>query len=195
MRLQLPADDGRCCRASCTPCRFDRRHEAFKLSNGLRCRSCCMGCCGGIYRHLVSICDKEDRTGGGSTHFHAQPHGMTQNILSAPAKAHQSEKRNRFLDSFFHPFLTTLNASSEADCKCPLSLITQAFPLLWFLLFQTRSSVRLQPGRCKISGNRTHLRPTESGDPGTAYETRPDAIFYVRIWLPRARSLQEAPAS
>lgn len=45
---------------------------------------------------------------------------MTQNILSAPAKAHQSEKRNRFLDSFFHPFLTTLNASSEADCKCPL---------------------------------------------------------------------------
>lgn len=120
MRLQLSADDGRCCRASCKTCRFHRRHEAFKLSNGLRCRSCCMGCCGGIYRHLVSICDKEDRTGGGSTHFHAQPHGMTQNILSAPAKAHQSEKRNRFLDSFFHPFLTTLNASSEADCKCPL---------------------------------------------------------------------------
>ena len=60
MRLQLPADDGRCCRASCTPCRFDRRHEAFKLSNGLRCRSGCMGRCGGIYRYVLSVRDKEN---------------------------------------------------------------------------------------------------------------------------------------
>ncbi len=134
---------------------------------------------------------------------------MTQNILSAPAKARKSQKRNRFLDSFFQPFLTTLNASSEADCKCPL--YSRFYDILrGFLCKRQMSSIpykssipatfqslllinHLEDIEFQIIG--LDLLPTGSGDPGTGCGIRPDGDAYARIWLPRARSLPEAPAS
>lgn len=55
LRLQLPADDGRCGRAVCPHDHSTDRHEACKLSPRLLLRSCCMGRRGALYRIFLVI--------------------------------------------------------------------------------------------------------------------------------------------
>lgn len=55
LRLQLPADDGRCGRAVCPHDHSTDRHEACKLSPRLLLRSCRMGRRGALYRIFLVI--------------------------------------------------------------------------------------------------------------------------------------------
>ncbi|MFR6365885.1 MATE family efflux transporter [Gallintestinimicrobium sp.] len=55
LRLQLPADDGRCSRAVCPHDHSTDRHEACKLSPRLLLRSCRMGRRGALYRIFLVI--------------------------------------------------------------------------------------------------------------------------------------------